>query len=201
MFAMGGPVRMQQGGLAGISSSLQNANRSLGSAQQQLQQAIGGGGGMPSSLGGIMGAMPQQRRPMLGDQTVAEVVGNPMGTIGAIQNRLQAPDQVAAPIGMKEGGSAGFPDLTGDGQVTQVDILKGRGVQLAMGGEPMMAQQAAMMQAWQNAHPKQPSKQFVATWPMAGVELLLLAGWGYREALSKFGAIPAPQRKKLRNLQ
>ena len=50
------------------------------------------------------------------------------------------------PRGMKEGGAA-FPDLTGDGQVTQADILKGRGVQLAMGGEPMMAQQAAMMQA------------------------------------------------------
>jgi len=49
-------------------------------------------------------------------------------------------------MGMAKGGAA-FPDLTGDGQVTQADILKGRGVQLAMGGEPMMAQQAAMMQA------------------------------------------------------
>lgn len=33
------------------------------------------------------------------------------------------------PGGMKNGGSASkFPDLTGDGQVTQADILKGRGV-------------------------------------------------------------------------
>ena len=33
------------------------------------------------------------------------------------------------PGGMKAGGSASkFPDLTGDGQVTQADILKGRGV-------------------------------------------------------------------------
>ena len=78
MFARGGPVRMQQGGLASISSSLQNANQSLGSAQQQLQQAIGGGGAMPSPLGGIMGAMAPQRRPMFGDKTMAEVVGNPM---------------------------------------------------------------------------------------------------------------------------
>ena len=140
MFARGGPVRMQQGGLASISSSLQNANQSLGSAQQQLQQAIGGGGAMPSPLGGIMGAMPQQRRPMLGDQTMAEVVGNPMGTIGAIQRTI------GAPVGMAAGGAA-FPDLTGDGQVTQADILKGRGVQMQMGGEPMMAEQAAMMQA------------------------------------------------------
>ena len=145
MFAMGGPVRMQQGGLAGISSSLQNANRSLGSAQQQLQQAIGGGGGMDSPIGGIMGLQrPQQRGLPAG---FSDMVGDPMRTIGAIQNRLQAPDQVAAPIGMKEGGSAGFPDLTGDGKVTYADILKGRGVELAMGGEPMMAQQAAMMQA------------------------------------------------------
>jgi hypothetical protein len=141
MFARGGPVRMQQGGLASISNSLQTANQSLGTAQQQLQQAIGGGGGgMPSPLGGIMGAMPSQRRPMLGDKTMAEVVGNPMGTIGAIQRTI------GEPVGMKEGGAA-FPDLTGDGQVTQADILQGRGVQMQMGGEPMMAQQAAMMQA------------------------------------------------------
>ena len=34
--------------------------------------------------------------------------------------------------GMSKGGE--FPDLTGDGQVTQADILKGRGVELAGGG-------------------------------------------------------------------
>ena len=35
-----------------------------------------------------------------------------------------------------EGGeSSTFPDLTGDGQVTQADILKGRGVEFAEGGE------------------------------------------------------------------
>ena len=38
----------------------------------------------------------------------------------------------------RNGGAAGFPDLNGDGQVTQKDILMGRGVQgLAMGGPPM----------------------------------------------------------------
>jgi hypothetical protein len=37
------------------------------------------------------------------------------------------------------GGAASFPDLTGDGKVTQKDILRGRGVQgFAMGGPPMM---------------------------------------------------------------
>jgi len=36
---------------------------------------------------------------------------------------------------MKRGG---FPDLTGDGKVTRADILKGRGVKLASGGEAVM---------------------------------------------------------------
>ena len=38
---------------------------------------------------------------------------------------------------MAEGGMAkSFPDLTGDGKVTQADILQGRGVELANGGMP-----------------------------------------------------------------
>lgn len=45
----------------------------------------------------------------------------------------------------KKGGAAGFPDLSGDGKITQKDILMGRGVPMQMGGEPMAAQQAAMM--------------------------------------------------------
>jgi len=36
--------------------------------------------------------------------------------------------------GMKKGGKAKFPDLTGDGKVTQADILKGRGVFKKGGG-------------------------------------------------------------------
>jgi len=40
----------------------------------------------------------------------------------------------------KNGGAAGFPDLSGDGKVTQKDILMGRGVPMQMGGEPAMAQ-------------------------------------------------------------
>ena len=104
MFAMGGPVRMQQGGLAGISRSLQGANESLGNAQQQLQIALGSNGGMGSPMGGIMGLQtPQQRR---NPPAFSDMVGNPMGTIGAIQNQLAAPNEVASPIGMAEGGAA-----------------------------------------------------------------------------------------------
>ena len=43
-----------------------------------------------------------------------------------------------------KGGAAGFPDLSGDGKVTQKDILMGRGVPMQMGGDPMAAQMAAM---------------------------------------------------------
>ena len=47
---------------------------------------------------------------------------------------------------MAGGGEASsFPDLTGDGKVTQADILKGRGVQLkAEGGEMMMEETETM---------------------------------------------------------
>ena len=37
-------------------------------------------------------------------------------------------------LGMKKGGKAKFPDLTGDGKVTRADILKGRGVFKKGGG-------------------------------------------------------------------
>ncbi len=49
-------------------------------------------------------------------------------------------------FGMAGGGEASFPDLTGDGQVTQADILKGRGVEFAEGGEAemQMSEQEAM---------------------------------------------------------
>ena len=43
-----------------------------------------------------------------------------------------------------QGGEASFPDLTGDGKVTQADILKGRGV-YAEGDEVMMMQETDMM--------------------------------------------------------
>lgn len=46
---------------------------------------------------------------------------------------------------MAKGGESTFPDLTGDGQVTQADILKGRGV-YAEGGEAQMSEQEAMSQ-------------------------------------------------------
>jgi len=39
---------------------------------------------------------------------------------------------------MAKGGSTGFPDLTGDGKISQADILKGRGVIKKNGGPTKM---------------------------------------------------------------
>ena len=37
-------------------------------------------------------------------------------------------EELRKELGMKKGGKAKFPDLTGDGKITKADILKGRGV-------------------------------------------------------------------------
>ena len=43
-------------------------------------------------------------------------------------NKMERLKQLKKELGMKKGGKAKFPDLTGDGKVTRADILKGRGV-------------------------------------------------------------------------
>ena len=48
------------------------------------------------------------------------------GQQNQMQNQMMQQPKM---MGMKAGGKA-FPDLTGDGKVTQADILKGRGVKL-----------------------------------------------------------------------
>jgi len=53
--------------------------------------------------------------------------------------------------GMADGGEASFPDLTGDGQVTQADILKGRGVEFAEGGEAIGDDLAGMAMSQEEA--------------------------------------------------
>ena len=52
---------------------------------------------------------------------------------------------------MAGGGEASFPDLTGDGQVTQADILKGRGVEFAEGGEAIGDDLAGMAMSEEEA--------------------------------------------------
>ena len=43
-------------------------------------------------------------------------------------NKMERLKQLREELGMKEGGRAKFPDLSGDGKVTKKDILMGRGV-------------------------------------------------------------------------
>jgi len=52
---------------------------------------------------------------------------------------------------MMAGGGTPFPDLTGDGQVTQADILKGRGVEFAEGGEAIGDDLAGMAMSEEEA--------------------------------------------------
>jgi len=42
------------------------------------------------------------------------------------------------PKGRSKNAKGGFPDLTGDDKVTRKDVLKGRGVKLASGGEAVL---------------------------------------------------------------
>jgi hypothetical protein len=69
-----------------------------------------------------------------------QAVINTSAEMAAIQKRIQE-----IMNGMPElAGGGDFPDLTGDGKVTQADILKGRGV-YAEGDEVMMMQETDMM--------------------------------------------------------
>ena len=59
-------------------------------------------------------------------------------------------DRVKKTQGMEKGGAA-FPDLTGDGKVTQKDILKGRGVDLKQEGGAVRGMGRAYMGASRKA--------------------------------------------------
>jgi hypothetical protein len=60
---------------------------------------------------------------------VKKMGGGMMKSKMASKGGARGGKKMMMPGGMKAGGSASkFPDLTGDGQVTQADILKGRGV-------------------------------------------------------------------------
>ena len=61
--------------------------------------------------------------------------------MASIQKRIQ---EIMNSRPQLEGGGD-FPDLTGDGKVTQADILKGRGVQLKAEGGEMMMEETEMM--------------------------------------------------------
>jgi len=90
------------------------------------------------------------------DRQIASGIGRTMSDMDMSGRTMSNKDQHTMPDGtmmpgidhaayeanrnmMNKGGEASFPDLTGDGNVTQADILMGRGVKMANGGEIDMA--------------------------------------------------------------
>ena len=92
-------------------------------------------------------------------QFIADVIDKMQQMIisrqGGIANKMIARSRPEADFyagpNMAGGGEASFPDLTGDGQVTQADILKGRGVEFAEGGEAIGEDLAGMAMSEEEA--------------------------------------------------
>ena len=82
-------------------------------------------GGMSKRKPMMYGGMATKKKPR------KKAYGGGMMTNTMTQNERQNKRMNMNPMmGMKAGGKA-FPDMTGDGKVTQADILKGRGVKLS----------------------------------------------------------------------
>jgi len=89
-------------------------------------------GGMPRKpmMYGGMAKKPRKKAQMGGSMSTTQ---NQQNQQAAGMNVM--PMQPMNVQRMAEGGKTGFPDLTGDGKVTQKDILKGRGVKMMYGGK------------------------------------------------------------------
>tara|TARA_R100001440_G_scaffold50017_2_gene69983 strand:+ start:322 stop:624 length:303 start_codon:yes stop_codon:yes gene_type:complete len=85
-------------------------------------------GGMSKRKPMMYGGMAQKKKPRKKAQAGGMMTAT-QGQQNQMQNTMmQRPKMPKMPMmGMKGGGKA-FPDLTGDGKVTQADILKGRKV-------------------------------------------------------------------------
>ena len=75
-------------------------------------------GGMSKRKPMMYGGMAQKKKPRKKAQAG--------GMMSTTQKQQQMQQNKMPMMGMKRGGK--FPDLTGDGQITQADILKGRKV-------------------------------------------------------------------------
>ena len=76
------------------------------------------GGGISAGIKSFKGKKPKKKQ---------------MGGMATMNTSMMQPTPMAGamtPQKMAKGGKAKFPDLTGDGKVTQADILKGRGVSI-----------------------------------------------------------------------
>lgn len=66
----------------------------------------------------MYGGMPKKRKKKM------------MGGMAKNSTEMSAGKQMTQPVQPMKMAKGGFPDLTGDGKVTQADILKGRGVKV-----------------------------------------------------------------------
>ena len=92
----------------------------------------------------------------------------PMGAGGPMMQQpdVMPPPRLTGPALLADGGSANksdFPDLSGDGKITQKDILMGRGVIPKQEGGPIMPQEAAgQVQVASEAEGQQVGLDYVA---------------------------------------
>ena len=82
-------------------------------------------GGMSKRKPMMYGGMAQKKKPRKKAQAGGMMTAT-QGQQNQMQNQTMQKPKMPM-MGMKGGGKA-FPDLTGDGRVTQADILKGRKV-------------------------------------------------------------------------
>ena len=82
-------------------------------------------GGMSKRKPMMYGSMAQKKKPRKKAQMGGMMTAT-QGQQNQMQNQTMQKPKMPM-MGMKGGGKA-FPDLTGDGKVTQADILKGRKV-------------------------------------------------------------------------
>jgi hypothetical protein len=100
----------------------------------------------PMAAGGLMIQALEQAgavQPVMEQLGITNLAGavpgpNMAALFMQMYGRAPSPEELQSfmaqnPVGMAEGGAT-FPDLSGDGKVTQKDILMGRGVSMANGG-------------------------------------------------------------------
>jgi hypothetical protein len=109
-----------------------NTSAEMAAIQKRMQEILQESGRTMSDLD----------RALMGGRTMSDVDrGRTMSDLDRQMGRTMSDLDMSRPQ-LKDGGD--FPDLTGDGKVTQADILKGRGV-YAEGDEVMMMEETEMM--------------------------------------------------------
>ena len=106
-----------------------NTSAEMDAIQKRMQEILQESGRTMSDLD----------RALMGGRTMSDIDrGRTMSDLDRQMGRTMSDLDMSRP---QLAGGGDFPDLTGDGKVTQADILKGRGVQLKAEGGEMMTQE------------------------------------------------------------